>query len=100
MFSFIALIFAVVIIAAELVTIFSPLVVYGATYVVKKLLPNVAGWVVLMLIVPLLSLAVAWITELIANPDLTFWAQFAYGLLAVFVNELFKQLKPASADKL
>lgn len=94
-----AMIIAVVIIAAELVTIFSPLVVYGATYVVRQFFPNLAGWTIVMLVVPLLSLAVAWLTEIIGTPELAFWGQFAYGLLAVFVNELLKQLKPDPATK-
>ena len=91
----IALIFAVLIIASELVAILTPLVVYGVTWLIRKFVPNVAGWFIVMFIVPLLSLGITWVTGLLGNPELTFWGQFAYGLLAVFVNELYIQLKPA-----
>lgn len=86
---------ATVILATELVTLFTPLVVYGVTWIVRKFAPGLPGWVVVMLIVPLLSLAVVALTGLLGQTSLTFWQQFAYGLLAVFVNELYVQLKPA-----
>jgi hypothetical protein len=84
---------AVVITVVELVSLLSPLVVFAATELVKKVSPKISGWILVMLIVPLLSVAVAWVTEILLVPGLSFWAQFGYGLLAVFVNELFKQLK-------
>ena len=99
MLLFIALIFAVTIIASELVTLFTPVIVYGVTYLVKKFLPNISGWIIVMLVVPLLSLAVAWLTTLLASSELTFWEQFGYGLLAVFINELFAQLKSSSSSE-
>ena len=92
----ISMVVAVIIIAAEVVTILTPLVVYGVTWLIRKFVPNVAGWFIVMFIVPLLSLGITWVTGLLGNPELTFWGQFAYGLLAVFVNELLKQLKPAN----
>lgn len=98
MFTFITLI-AVVIIASELVTLFTPFVVFGVTYVVKKIIPSIAGWIIVMLVVPLLSLLITWVSGLLANTGLTFWEQFGYGLLAVFINELFKQLKTNSSEE-
>jgi len=95
----VALIFAAVIIAAEFVAILTPLVVYFVTWLIRKFVPDVTGWFIVMFIVPLLSLGLTWVTGLLGNPELTFWGQFAYGLLAVFVNELYKQLKPASTVK-
>lgn len=85
---------AAVILATELVTLFTPLVVYLVTWALRKVAPKLPGWVIVMLIVPLLSLAVAALTGFLGQTTLTFWQQFAYGLLAVFVNELYKQLKP------
>ncbi len=98
MFTFITLI-AVVIIASELVTLFTPLIVFGVTYVVKKIVPSIAGWIIIMLVVPLLSLLITWVSGLLANTGLTFWEQFGYGLLAVFINELFKQLKTNPSEE-
>jgi hypothetical protein len=64
-----------------------------ATEFVKKMMPLVAGWVVVLLIVPLLSIAITWLSEFMIDPGLNFWAQAGFGLLAVFINEAYKQLK-------
>ena len=78
--------------ASDIVLILAPLVVWGATELVKYILPKVSGWVIVTVIVPLLSLAAAYIAPLLGASD--FWVQFGVGLLAVFVNELKKQLTP------
>lgn len=78
--------------ASDIVLILAPLVVWGATELVKYILPKVSGWVIVTVIVPLLSLAAAYIAPLLGATD--FWLQFGVGLLAVFVNELKKQLTP------
>lgn len=78
--------------AVEIVTILTPLVVLGATELVKKILPLVAGWVIVMIIVPALSLLITWLSSL-AMDGLDFWAQAGIGLLAVFINQAYKQLK-------
>ena len=78
--------------ASDIVLILAPLVVWGATELVKYILPKVSGWVIVTVIVPLLSLAAAYLAPLLGATD--FWLQFGVGLLAVFVNELKKQLTP------
>ena len=88
------LIIAALIVAEELVALITPLVVYGVTELVKKFLGSVSGWVIVMLIVPLLSIGVTWLSGLLLNTGMSFWEQAGFGLLAVFVNELLKQLKP------
>ncbi len=92
---FVAFLIIAVVMVSEIITLLTPLVVFGVTELVKFMLPKVQGWMILLLIVPLLSLLLAWLSDLLIAPDLGFWPQFIYGLLAVFVKELFKQLKPA-----
>jgi hypothetical protein len=84
---------AAVITAPEVIVLFTPLAVMLATELVKKMVPLVAGWVIVLLIVPLLSVTVTMLSNLIIDPGLNFWAQVGFGLLAVFVNQAYKQLK-------
>ena len=86
-------IIAAAVTATEVIALFTPLVVMLATELVKKMVPLVAGWVIVLLIVPLLSIAVTLFSNLITDPELNFWAQAGFGLLAVFVNQAYKQLK-------
>ena len=79
-------------VATDLIVILAPLVVWGATELVKYILPKVSGWVIVTVIVPVLSLAAAYLAPLLGATD--FWVQFGVGLLAVFINELKKQLTP------
>jgi hypothetical protein len=87
------LIIAAAIKASEIIVLFTPLTVMLATGLIKKMVPLVAGWVVVLLIVPLMSITITYLSNLILNPGLNFWAQAALGLLAVFVNQAYKQLK-------
>lgn len=75
----------------EVISLLAPLVVFGATQLVKWILPKLDGWIIVSIIVPLLSVIAAWVAQLI-NPALAFWSQVGLGLLAVFVAELIKQL--------
>jgi len=90
MLGFLAIIAQIV--PIEIITLFAPLVIFAATELVKWLLPKLPGWAVVSLIVPVLSLIAAWIAQSIV-PGLAFWPQVIFGLLAVFINELIKQLK-------
>ena len=90
MLGFIAIIAQIV--PVEIITLFAPLVIFAATELVKWLLPKLPGWTIVSLIVPLLSITAAWLAGLIV-PGLAFWPQVIFGLLAVFINELIKQLK-------
>jgi hypothetical protein len=80
----------------ELIVALSPVVVYIAVQVVKMVAGRLPGAVIVAIIVPLLSLLVAFVTDLIVSPDISFWAQAGYGLLAVFVNEIIRQLQQAA----
>lgn len=87
--SFIAIM--AVILVTDLINILSPLVVFGVTWLVGKLV-TVPGWVVVMVIVPALSLLAAWLAEVMGATGLSFWAQFGINLVAVTVNEAIKQI--------
>ncbi len=78
--------------AEQLIQILTPLVVFGVVELVKWVMPKVPGWVVVAVVVPFLSAGVALITDMLTGAS-GFWAQFAWGFLAVFVNELLRQLK-------
>lgn len=78
--------------ANELVTILTPLVVYGVVELVKYLAPKIPGWLIVSFAVPLLSAAVTFVSQWLMGAT-GFWAQFGFGFLAVFVNELIRQLK-------
>lgn len=81
----------------ELITLLTPLIVFGAVELVKWALPKVPGWVVVGIIVPALSAAVTLIAEMLTGAT-GFWAQFGLGFLAVFVNELVRQLRQIGAQ--
>lgn len=75
----------------QLLAILSPLLVYAATWLVGKFFTAIPGWTITTLIVPGLSALVAYFSSASTGSSMTM--QFAYGLLAVFVNEFIKQLK-------
>lgn len=77
----------------DLITAVTPLVVLGATATVTYLKKRIPDWLVVSLVVPLLSAGYALISNLIGDPDLIWWQQFAYGLIAVYVHQLYKKLK-------
>lgn len=75
---------------ASLIQLLTPLIVLGTTWIVRKVNPVIPGWAT-MLVVPLLSAAVSWATTLLDNPDLSWLLQFLYGLLSVFIHQVYKQ---------
>lgn len=76
----------------QIILYLTPAIVYLATELVKWLLPRLQGWLIVSIIVPVLSLLAAYLTSFIIQGD-NIWLQAFIGLLAVFVNELIKQLK-------
>ena len=84
-------------IPSEIIAILTPIVIFLVVQASKYITGKISGVYIVALIVPLLSLAVAYLTDAVANPELSFWGQFGYGLLAVFVKELLKQLQQAVA---
>ena len=82
----------------QIVLILTPLVVFGVTEFLKFILPKLSGWIIVSILVPLVSLAAAWVTSLTGVGG-DFWAQTGVGLLAVFVNELIRQLRQINPVK-
>jgi len=81
------------ILPTELIAVLTPVVVYAAVQLFKLVLPKIPGWALLSIVVPALSALIAWITQLLTAGGLGFWLQLVLGLLAVFVNELIKQIQ-------
>lgn len=76
---------------ANIIEWLTPLVVLGATHVIRLVKPLIPGWAT-MLVVTLLSMAVAWITSLLSDTtEMSFIAQTLYGLLAVVINQFYRQ---------
>lgn len=73
----------------------TPFVVKYATDFVLKFLPNLQGWHIVAIVVPVIAGVATGLTQLITQVGPTWYWQLALGLLAVFVNEVLKQLKQA-----
>jgi len=75
----------------QLIVACTPLIVLAIGELVKWIKESIKGiW--LLVIVGSSSAIIAWITQLIANPNLGSFEQFLYGLLAVVIHQFFKQL--------
>lgn len=80
----------------EIVAVLMPLIVWLATTTINWIRAKVStggfgGLVVVQLIVPILSLLVAWIADYALNPGLSFWLLVALGILGTYLSELIKQ---------
>lgn len=79
-----------------LIQILTPLVVLGATELVKIIFPKLKGLGTL-LVVPALSLVLTLVTGLIpTGSTVPWWQQLLVGLAAVFVNEIKNALQPTT----
>jgi len=76
----------------QLIIALTPLIVLVVGELVKWLTPRIKG-VYLLLLVGSSSAVIAFITQLTLQPELAWIWQFTYGLLAVFVNQFYKQWK-------
>lgn len=84
--------------AATIVTWLTPFIVLGATWLVKVAKPVIPGWAT-MLVVTAISAAVTWASTLLENPDLSWLQQFGFGLLAVFINQAYRQFTNTEKPK-
>lgn len=80
----------------DLVLLLMPVLVWVATTTVNWLRSKVGsggfgGTVVITLLVPGLSLLIAWLAEMALNPGISFWLLFAFGILGTYFNEVIKQ---------
>lgn len=67
----------------------TPFIVLAGTAIARYIIPKVPGWAT-MIIVSGLSAAVAWVTN-VDGSDMSFIMQTVYGLLAVFINQIYRQ---------
>lgn len=76
----------------QIITLLMPLIVFGATELVKVVNRNISGVLVVAVVVPGLSALIAFIGTLI-TPEATWLVNFVVGFISVFVNELIRQLR-------
>lgn len=76
----------------EILGYLSPLVVLLITAIVRKWFPDTSGWIIVMLLVPGISAALAFLATVLV-PGMTWLQTFLLGLLSVLLNELRKQLQ-------
>jgi uncharacterized membrane protein YfcA len=76
----------------DIVVAITPFVVMGATATITYLRKRIPDWVIVTLIVPLLSAGWTLLSGLLAQPELIWWQQFIFGLLAVYLHQLYKKL--------
>lgn len=74
------------------VAILMPLIVFGATALVKKLFAITNGAVIVSVVVPILSLAGAWIATIL-TPELSYWIFLGLNLISVFVSQVVIQIQ-------
>lgn len=74
-----------------IIQILTPVIVFIVTAVVNKVGMYIPGIWIVGVVVPILSLGVAWITTLLV-PGLAFWQLVGFNLAAVFINELLRQI--------
>lgn len=80
---------------ASLVVYLTPFIVLAATYLIRLVKPSIPGWAT-MLVVLAFSTLTSFLTDLLANPDIGFFAQLGLGLASVFVHQLQKQFSSDS----
>lgn len=76
----------------DIINLIVPIIVFAATALVRWGLPQLPGWTIVSVVVPLLSVVAAWVATLVI-PESSFFLQVVLGLLAVFVNEILKQFR-------
>ena len=75
----------------QIILLLTPVIVWIVTWMVKNLFSKLPGWAVVGIVVPIISLILALITNAISIGD-NFWLQLAVGVIAVFIHEIKKQV--------
>lgn len=78
---------------SQLILWLTPLIVFGATWVVKQLGPKLSGAAIVGLAVPILTAILAAISYFLNLNANNVVLQIALGLVSVFVNEFIRQIK-------
>lgn len=79
----------------QLLTWLMPLIIYGVTWAVTKAKPLIPGWAVIIVVALLGGLATL-VAQLLASPELIWWQQLLYNLLAIVISQIKIQF---SAEK-
>lgn len=77
-----------------------PVIIYGVTWAATKAKTLLPGWLILTIVGALSGLATL-LTQLVSNPELEWWQQFLYNLLAIVISQLYIQFstKKMAEDK-
>ena len=79
----------------QLLEVLTPIIIWAITQVVKYVKPNISGWILVGVVVPLLGAALTAINTF-ALGNQSWLIQFALGFVAVAIAELIKQFKQAN----
>jgi mannose/fructose/N-acetylgalactosamine-specific phosphotransferase system component IIC len=77
----------------DIVLAVTPFIVLLATSAVTYIRRRIPDWVVVTLIVPVVSMGYAVLSELLLNPAIVWYYQFLYGLVAVFIYQVVQKLQ-------
>lgn len=73
-----------------MITWLMPVIVLGATWLIKKVLPFIRGTATLI-VVPLVSTGIAWLGTVL-DSDSSFLVSLLAGLGSVFLNQLYRHI--------
>lgn len=76
--------------ASSVITWLMPVIVLGATWLIKKIAPFITGTVTLI-VVPLVSTGIAWLGTVL-DSDSSFLVSLLAGLGSVFLNQFYRHL--------
>jgi len=84
----------------QILTYLTPFLVLAGTWIALKLLPLIPGWLTIT-VVTILSAILTYLAQLSGSPDLVWYAQFGYGMLAIVLSQIIRQFSPekVSSDK-
>lgn len=77
---------------SEILVLLNPLVVALVAALVRKFFPDLHGWVVVGIVVPLLSVGAALVSQVVLPTGASFFLTFVVGLVGTFIREALKQL--------
>lgn len=81
----------------NLIGALTPLVIFGVTWLVKRIKPTLVGWNIVWVVVPILSLAASAVLVM-AEQASSFWGQFGWNMLSVTIANLILQLSPEKRE--
>lgn len=76
-----------------IISVGTPFIVKWATDLVIWIFPKLTGWGVVLLVVPVLGAVVTLVTNALTTAGPAWYLQLLLGVLSVFINEVYKQIK-------